>query len=294
MNDVKTVDALMKARVRQQIALAKATGADGKGKNPNNIYVLAKVLLAHVEELTRERSSGWLYHSDDGPEWSASHPVESGEVPDARDVREATALELVKAYRDVCDAYQEGVTSEAKAHARATKAESERDEIAERLDRYDAPTHDGDAPLSLAGRLDALEAANAEGFRAANAAIDGWKSALAEAVKVLGPFAATADVLGSTKDAAIWAGQKPAPPITFGHLRAARAFIDKHAETAGKVEAEPEPPTVPETPRHADALQWRVGERIADEVEKALHGRQTNCEQAAADILGMVRKGSAA
>lgn len=56
--------------------------------------------------------------------------------------------------------------------------------------------------------------------------------------------------------------------------------------------SQPEPLTVPETPRHADALQDRIGERIADEVEKACHGRQTNCEQAAADILAMLKGGA--
>lgn len=38
---------------------------------------------------------GWLYQNDDGPEWSESHPKESGEVPDARDIRPATAGELL-------------------------------------------------------------------------------------------------------------------------------------------------------------------------------------------------------
>lgn len=42
--------------------------------------------------------------------------------------------------------------------------------------------------------------------------------------------------------------------------------------------------------RHAEGLRDRIGERIADEVEKALYRRQTNCEQAAADILGMVAR----
>lgn len=38
---------------------------------------------------------GWLYHNPDtGLEWSEQHPVESGETPDAEDVREATATEL--------------------------------------------------------------------------------------------------------------------------------------------------------------------------------------------------------
>lgn len=40
----------------------------------------------------RNASDGWLYHCPDtGTEWSEQHPVESGEVPDAEDVRAATA-----------------------------------------------------------------------------------------------------------------------------------------------------------------------------------------------------------
>jgi hypothetical protein len=35
------------------------------------------------------------------------------------------------------------------------------------------------------------------------------------------------------------------------------------------------------------ALLHRIGERIADEVEKVAHGRMTNCEQAARDVLTM-------
>lgn len=40
-------------------------------------------------------SFGYLYHSPDtGIEWAPNHPVESGEVPDAEDVRPATIYEL--------------------------------------------------------------------------------------------------------------------------------------------------------------------------------------------------------
>jgi hypothetical protein len=35
-------------------------------------------------------------------------------------------------------------------------------------------------------------------------------------------------------------------------------------------------------------IKHRIGERIADEVEKVASGRQSNCEQAAEDILAMV------
>ena len=35
------------------------------------------------------------------------------------------------------------------------------------------------------------------------------------------------------------------------------------------------------------ALVWRIGERIADEVEKVAHGRQSDCEAAARDIYAL-------
>lgn len=45
---------------------------------------------------------------------------------------------------------------------------------------------------------------------------------LSAALKVIEPFAATGALLDAKpKDDAVWAGQTPAPPITFGHLRAA-------------------------------------------------------------------------
>ena len=38
-----------------------------------------------------EPAKGWLYHCPDtGTEWSDNHPIESGEVPDAKDVRPST------------------------------------------------------------------------------------------------------------------------------------------------------------------------------------------------------------
>jgi len=47
-----------------------------------------------------------------------------------------------------------------------------------------------------------------------------------EAVRALAPFAATGAVLDSkVKDDAIWAGQRPADPITFGDFRRAHQTI---------------------------------------------------------------------
>lgn len=44
---------------------------------------------------------------------------------------------------------------------------------------------------------------------------------LRKAVEALKPFAMTAAALGDSKDSAIWAGQKPAPQLTFGDFRRA-------------------------------------------------------------------------
>lgn len=56
-----------------------------------------------------EPYEGWFYHNPDtGYEWSPSHPVESGEVEDATDIRPATARELkdalLQAWSDLEDA----------------------------------------------------------------------------------------------------------------------------------------------------------------------------------------------
>jgi hypothetical protein len=43
-----------------------------------------------------------------------------------------------------------------------------------------------------------------------------------------------------------------------------------------------------------EKLRHLIGERIADEVEKVAHGRQSNCEQAANDILSLLLSDRAA
>ncbi|MFT8945972.1 MAG: hypothetical protein ABF876_05245 [Acetobacter aceti] len=51
------------------------------------------------------RAHGWLFHNPDtGTEWSENHPVESGEVPDATDIRPAT-VEAVR--EELLDAWGE-------------------------------------------------------------------------------------------------------------------------------------------------------------------------------------------
>lgn len=66
-----------------------------------------------------------------------------------------------------------------------------------------------------AGLVDALDAEN-----------DRLCARLAELETALIPFALTGAVLeAKPKDSAVWAGQQPAPPITFGHLRAAARII---------------------------------------------------------------------
>lgn len=56
--------------------------------------------------------SGWLYVGDDGLEWSAHHPVRSGEMPDARLIRPATNAELLAALKDAWKAHGETIQSE--------------------------------------------------------------------------------------------------------------------------------------------------------------------------------------
>jgi hypothetical protein len=50
-----------------------------------------QLLLAHIDELKYGPRKGWAFTSDTFPnEWSDSHPVNSGEHPDAQDVRPCT------------------------------------------------------------------------------------------------------------------------------------------------------------------------------------------------------------
>lgn len=47
----------------------------------------------------------------------------------------------------------------------------------------------------------------------------------------LEPFLATAEVLDAKpRDSAVWAGQKPAPPLTFGHFRTLRSLLQQDEE----------------------------------------------------------------
>jgi len=68
--------------------------------------------------------SGWLYVGDDGIEWSQSHPVRSGEMPDARLIRRATNDELLKALKDAWEALREAIDSEANYARRWREAEA--------------------------------------------------------------------------------------------------------------------------------------------------------------------------
>jgi hypothetical protein len=50
---------------------------------------------SHPAEATREPQLGWLFFNEDtGTEWSESHPVRSGECPDAKDIKPATLQNL--------------------------------------------------------------------------------------------------------------------------------------------------------------------------------------------------------
>lgn len=82
----------------------------------------AEAALASLKE-ERDEAIGWLYISDDGPEWSVDHPIDSGQVPDARMVRRATAEALLEQLKDAWGAYHEGLASEARAHRGRQAAE---------------------------------------------------------------------------------------------------------------------------------------------------------------------------
>jgi len=62
-----------------------------------------------VDRLQMARAfDGWLYHNPDtGTEWAEQHPIVSGEVPDATQVRAATATafqnELIPAWEDLAE-----------------------------------------------------------------------------------------------------------------------------------------------------------------------------------------------
>lgn len=68
---------------------------------------------------------GWLYVGDDGIEWSANHPVRSGEMPDARLIRRATNAELLSALKDAWEAHGEAVQSEGSLRTRLGELRSE-------------------------------------------------------------------------------------------------------------------------------------------------------------------------
>lgn len=54
-----------------------------------------RVLLSSLDaQQARMQGSGWVYHNPDaGWEYAPNHPIESGEVPDATDVRRSTEME---------------------------------------------------------------------------------------------------------------------------------------------------------------------------------------------------------
>jgi hypothetical protein len=51
-------------------------------------------LLAQIDELKNGPRQGWAYVGDDGSEWCDSRPIESGEMPDAENIRPSTLLEF--------------------------------------------------------------------------------------------------------------------------------------------------------------------------------------------------------
>lgn len=64
-------------------------------------------LAALQPHSTQQAGYGWLFQSDDGREWSLSHPIESGESQYAEDIEPATGPRLVEelqsAWRDLAE-----------------------------------------------------------------------------------------------------------------------------------------------------------------------------------------------
>lgn len=96
---------------------------------------------------------GWLFwNPDTGEEWASDHPIESGEVPDAQNIRSATASVMVAAYTDRCVELAERAVSNAAAWERARIAEAARpsapslEEVKGALEQL-ARTLDADADL---------------------------------------------------------------------------------------------------------------------------------------------------
>ena len=55
---------------------------------------VVQMLLADIDQLRHGPRQGWMFVSRDRYEWSPEHPIESGQAPDAQQVRPATRLEF--------------------------------------------------------------------------------------------------------------------------------------------------------------------------------------------------------
>lgn len=108
-------------------------------------------------EGVRPRGIGWLYVGDDGIEWSASHPVRSGEMPDARLIRRATNAELLLALKDAWEAHGEVVQSEGRLRTRLADAEDARRVLHQSLQEQAAARADPAMPRLTAEVLEKLE-----------------------------------------------------------------------------------------------------------------------------------------
>ncbi|EPX83868.1 hypothetical protein Salmuc_01643 [Salipiger mucosus DSM 16094] len=59
-----------------------------------------------IRGIQKDRTAGWIFRNPDtGTEISSNHPVESGECPDAEDVRPASAREL---RQEIEDTWEQG------------------------------------------------------------------------------------------------------------------------------------------------------------------------------------------
>lgn len=222
-----------------------------------------------VDREDRSDAIGWLYHNEDtGEEFSRSHPIESGEVPDATRVRPATADALLELLTDAWSQIEDA-RSDAPADREASRAEIDRlkAELAEaRADlgleiieltrergeaRADAERSKSDFEKSaiaagkeraevyrLTQERDAAISSLSIAEQATRTALESipiaMTAAVNEALEVLRPFAKPGSLFQPRErdgyDMLVYA---PAAGREFNicgdDLRAASAFVDKHS-----------------------------------------------------------------
>ena len=110
-----------------------------------------------------EPHEGWLYHNPDtGEEWSLNHPVESGEVEDAENIRPATAAILKDMLIQAWDDAEE-------RRGENEEAAQEISRLRDALRRATAPASpDSPAPVASGGEREALVVQAIDAFQKRN------------------------------------------------------------------------------------------------------------------------------